>query len=89
MPLRSILENETGETNEVVPPWIEFPGFPPSDTFWRQSGEYWFALVWEPYWKSLNPQEQQDYLEKWNVPEVWRNFYFDPEFQAWLDSTDE
>ena len=74
---------------EIVPPWIKYPGYAPADTFWRQSGEAWFCYVWEPFWKNLSFQEQEQYLQKWHVPEVWKNFYFDSKFQEWLISTDE
>lgn len=75
--------------DEIEPPWIKYPGYPPGDTFWRQSGELWFSLVWRPYWQSLNIEQQAGYLSKWKVPDVWRDFYFDHEFQQWLLTTDE
>jgi len=76
-------------SDEIEPPWIKYPGYPPADPFWRQSGELWFALVWLPHWQSLNVKQQADYLNKWKVPDVWRDFYFDQAFQQWLCSTDE
>jgi hypothetical protein len=75
--------------NEVPPPWSEYPGFPPGDMFWREAGQPWLVYVWEPFWKSLTPERQQDYLRRWNVPDVWRMFYFDSAFREWLDSVDE
>lgn len=74
---------------EINPPWVMYPGYPPGDTFWRQSGEAWFNFVWRPYWESLSSVEQEDYLRRWKVPDVWRSFYFNPDFQKWLESTDE
>lgn len=74
--------------DEIEAPWIKYPGYPPGDTFWRQSGELWFSLLWLPYWQSLDAQQQTDYLNKYNVPDVWRDYYFDQEFQEWLRSTD-
>jgi len=76
-------------TNEIDPPWVKYPNYPPADTFWRQAGEPWFTLVWEPYWKSLTSEEQATYLSRWSVPEIWRLFYFEPDFEEWLRSTDE
>lgn len=35
---------------EIAPPWVKYPGYSPGDAFWRQSGEYWYAYVWMPYW---------------------------------------
>jgi len=75
--------------DEVDPPWVEYPGFPPADGFWRQSGEAWLNHVWRPYFDALTADEQASYLERWKVPDDWRLFYFDPEFQKWLESTDE
>lgn len=74
---------------EIPPPWVMHPGYPPADGFWRQSGEAWFTYVWRPYWESLSPPSQEAYLSKWNVPFEWKAFYFDKNFQEWLESTDD
>ncbi len=75
--------------NQVInPPWIEFPGYPPGDTFWRQSGEIWYHYIWYPIWEKLSYQEQQDYLVQWNAPKEWRHFY-SQEFQDWLAHVDD
>lgn len=74
---------------EVHPPWILYPGFPPGDFYWRDAGQPWLTEVWEPYWKSLSPVEQQDYLSRWRVPDSWRNFYFDTAFRDFLNSVDD
>jgi len=76
-------------TDEVPPPWVMHPGYPPADAFWRQSGEAWFTYVWRPYWETLTPLQQEEYLERWKVPQEWSLFYFDQSFQAWLESTDD
>jgi len=75
----------------IEPPWIAYPGFPPADTFWRQSGEIWLHEIWRPYWHQLTETEKAAYLNKWPPPDVWQRFSIDlnPEFKAWLDSTDE
>ena len=70
----------------IEPPWIKYPNYPPYDTFWRQAGEYWFAYVWEPFWLNLTPSEQANYVQKWNPPQVWMNFYFDTK---WLNDNDK
>lgn len=74
---------------EVEPPWIKYPGYPPGDPFWRQTGENWFLLFWEPFWKSLTIGEQEEYLAKWAVPKEWELYYFDSSFREWLESIDE
>lgn len=74
---------------EIVPPWIIYPDYPPGDGFWRQSGENWLQFVWLPYWQSLPSQEQEQYLMRWKVPEVWRTYYFNADFKQWLDSVDD
>lgn len=75
--------------DEIMPPWIVYPDFPPGDPFWNQSGEAWFYYVWEPYWKSLSQEEQEAYLKRFSVPQEWQDFYFDPSYQEFLESIDE
>lgn len=75
--------------NNIDPPWIKYPIYPPGDFFWREAGEPWFIYVWEPFWKSLTLEEQKEYLSQYEVPEEWLRFYFDSDFQNWLDSVDE
>ena len=74
---------------EVKPPWIMYPGYPPADGFWRQGGEIWFHHVWRPYWDALLPEEQKKYLKLWKVPHDWQNFYFNADFQKWLEAVDK
>ena len=75
--------------NEILPPWVTYPGYPPGDTFWRQSGEAWFHYVWKPYFESLSSEEKELYLKRWNTPEIWQKFYFNEEFQNWLKEVDD
>lgn len=82
------MEKDT-KLDDVLPPWRQFPEHPPGDIFWRQSGEIWFHYVWRPFWDSLNKNQQEHYLEHWLVPEIWKNYYFDPDFQKFLESCDE
>lgn len=58
--------------NEIEPPWAAFPEIPPGDYFWREAGEHWYDEIWAPYWKSLTYEERKNYLDKWNVPVVWK-----------------
>lgn len=82
--------NETFENlKEVEPPWVMYPGYPPYDTFWRQSGEAWYHYIWRPYWDKLSKAEQMDYLKRWCVPREWWDFHLDPEFQRCLELADE
>ncbi|MCA0404261.1 MAG: hypothetical protein LCH30_10810 [Proteobacteria bacterium] len=73
--------------NQIEPPWISFPGFPPGDCFWRQSGELWFVYVWKPFWDLLSASQKDEYLKDWDVPFEWKKFYLDDEFQKWLETT--
>lgn len=75
--------------HEIEPPWIKYPGYGPGDSFWRQAGESWFCDLWKPFWESLSPSEQEEYLQRWEVPESWLLFYFDPQFRKWLGSSDD
>lgn len=74
---------------EIEPPWIKHPEYLPGEVFWRQEGQIWFDYVWRPYYNSLSKEEQEKYMQRWNVPEEWKKFYFDEEFQKWLESVDE
>jgi hypothetical protein len=74
---------------DIKPPWVVYPGYPPGDGFWRQAGETWLTLVWRPYWESLSPEEQRGYLVRWHVPNEWRDYYFDADFVKWLDTVDD
>lgn len=75
--------------DEIPPPWVKYPGYEVGDGFWRQSGEAWLKDVWQPFYDSLSEGEQSTYLKRWNVPEDWQKFYFDREFQDWLDTVDD
>jgi len=74
------------KNEEITPPWIKYPRFPPYDGFWRQSGELWLVYVWEPFWNELTPIEKEDYLKRWDVPEY--SYQINPEFGKWLESID-
>lgn len=74
---------------EIRPPWVEYAAYPPGDPFWRQTGEHWLKDVWEPYWQGLDAVAQADYLQRWQVPDFWARFYFDPEFRTWLEGVDD
>lgn len=77
------------ETGEIPPPWVEYPGYEPGHIFWRQTGEPFFNLVWEPFYEALSETQKEDYRARWKVPEVWQDFYFDKKWRDWLESTDE
>ena len=77
------------EGKEIPPPWVEYPGYGPGDTFWRQTGEPFLSLVWQPYYESLGEAEKEAYLKQWNVPQDWQDFYFDKRWRDFLESTDE
>lgn len=70
------------------PPWIQYPGFPPADGFWRQSGEAWFANIWTPFWDSLSESKQKQYLSNNPPPGDWQSYYFDNDFQNTLSTID-
>lgn len=76
------------QEKEIQPPWIMYPGYPPGDTFWRQAGDLWFNYSWKHYWDSLSETEKNEYLIRWNVPTDWSSFYFNKDFQQWLEDVD-
>ena len=76
-------------SNEPCPPWVEFPGFDPTDGFWRQTGEAWFLGVWQPFWSALPDAARAAYLARWPAaPPDWVTFYLDSGFDDFMASTD-
>lgn len=66
---------------KILPPWMTFPEFSPFDFFWRDAGQPWFCYIWDPFWKKMSKEEQNQYLDIWNAPETWR-FFYDEEWQS-------
>lgn len=61
------------QIGDVFPPWQAFPKYDSLSGGWRQgNGEYWLLNIWLPYWKQLSEQEKQNYLNKWDAPEDWK-----------------
>jgi hypothetical protein len=46
-------------------------------------------MVWEPYYHSLSEEEKAAYLKRWQVPEEWWRFYFDPAWRMFMERADE
>jgi len=60
---------------DIQPPWVVYPGQFPWWVGWRQGGgEAWLMSIWRPYWRSLDEQQQLDYLQQWSPPLAWRDF---------------
>ena len=58
---------------EVEPPWIFFPISFPTYGWDYGNHERWKLNIWIPFWRRMNQNEQENYLEKWNPPnEIWR-----------------
>ena len=61
------------QIGDVFPPWQAFPEYDSFSGGWRQgNGEYWMLNVWLPYWEQLSTAEKQDYINKWNAPNNWK-----------------
>lgn len=55
--------------DEIVPPWIKYPGMEPWWGSWRQGvTEAWFAELWFPFWKGLSREKREEYLRNWPPP---------------------
>jgi len=67
------------------PPWVVFPEIKPRElSAYLKQGvtETWFDQHWRPFWSSLTPDQQRDYLDHWQTTEEWRDavaYYFNPE----------
>lgn len=75
----------TTSPSSPVPPWILHPTYPPSDGFWRQTGEE-FLFAWLGMWQALTKSEREQYLKQWTVPEDWRVDFFEDNwvFREWV-----
>ena len=70
------------EQKEEEPPWVVYPEHELGEGFFKQGeGNTFMAYTWEPYWASLNEEQQEAYLKRWNVPDSWYRLRFDKEFQ--------
>jgi hypothetical protein len=72
-----LLETATlNQAGAVPPPWRAFPTYSPVTMGWRQgNGEYWMMRVWQPFWSGLSPTERSQYLDRWEAPTEWREWY--------------
>ncbi len=61
---------------EIEPPWIFAPDTEPWSGEWRQGGgEYWLLETWFPFWQTLEAEQRDDYLKRWQPPtEEWREY---------------
>jgi hypothetical protein len=76
------------EGGEIEPPWVAFPNEDPWWIGWRQgNGEGWIKLIWYPYWKLLEIDQRRSYLDRWNAPDMWRE-YLDPDRETAIASDD-
>ncbi|CAI3922961.1 unnamed protein product [Commensalibacter communis] len=71
------------EEGNPLPPWVNFPKISPFDFFYREAGEFWMYSVWNPFWEKMGKEEQIAYLDKWDAPEIWRDWYSE-EWQSFL-----
>lgn len=64
------------EGEDVVPPWIQYPGEEHWWGGWRQgNGEGWLHVRWYPFWDKLTYEERQAYIERWPPPnDDWRSW---------------
>ena len=85
----SLLEAIEPLPGEVRPPWVEFPGIPPHEFFWREAGEPWRAYIWQTYYSSLSEEEQIAYLKRWQVPEDWYQSVFGKEELEFWEHADD
>jgi len=77
----------------IPPPWVAFPDIEPAELsrYLKQGAtEAWFDQQWRPFWSSLSPDQQRDYLDRWHATTEWREavaFYFnsDPAFDIEQD----
>lgn len=81
---------------EPPPPWVSFPGEDPATLIVsRLDREYWWPVLWKPFWEHLTEEEQKAYLRRHGgTPEweecLWQTHYEIPRtLKEWADETPE
>ncbi len=66
---------------EILPPWLEYPEILIGSIGWRMgAGETFLHEVFFPYWRALNSNEQNAYVEKYDLGAQWQDR------NQWLES---
>ena len=61
--------------NELFPPWVIFPNYLNEHISWDQGVAYDYNILnWLPFWQSLNQQEKQEYMDKYDCPLDWKDW---------------
>lgn len=56
---------------EIEPPWIAFPNSLPLG--WNQGYQQeWKNNVWLLFWRRMNEEKQENYFNRWQPSEEWR-----------------
>lgn len=59
-------------SGEPLPPWRVFPGQTPDGEIWQFGhGATWWRRAWQPFWEPLASEARDDYLRRWEAPDVW------------------
>jgi len=54
---------------DIPPPWIAYPGQDPWWGGWRQGeSEAWLHEEWLPFWRTLDAEARDHYLNRWKPP---------------------
>ena len=68
---------------EPLPPWLQYPQILIGSIGWRMGpGEDYLHDVFYPYWWSLDTEQQNEYIEKFDLGATW------PDRGKWLRSLD-
>jgi len=60
---------------ELMPPWVIFPNLFQGVPRWNQGIEEDYGVNhWLPFWQSLNQQEKQEYMDKYDCPLDWKDW---------------
>ena len=64
-----------GATLEMEPLWIFLPGIPRYSLGWRMGQGEDYKREWWPWFRSLNNEQRELYINKYPEPPEWRGFY--------------
>lgn len=58
--------------SEQYPPWKLVPEMDPDDPEHHGVGEAYLLIDWLRFWQLLKPDQQAEYLDRWQASPAWR-----------------
>lgn len=58
---------------EMPPPWAVFPHLNANDPPTQGAEEAYVNIQWLPFWQTLDAQRREDYFNRWDATDEWRD----------------